>query len=36
MLERAAAHPSLAPLKHWLDTYIPAEMRIVPSAPGGA
>jgi aminoglycoside/choline kinase family phosphotransferase len=36
LLERAAAHPSLAPLKHWLDTYIPAEMRIVPPAPGGA
>jgi len=32
LLERAAAHPSLAPLKAWLDTYIPAEMRIVPPA----
>jgi len=36
LLERAAAHPSLAPLKAWLDTYIPAEMRIVPPAREGA
>jgi aminoglycoside/choline kinase family phosphotransferase len=34
MLEAAAAHPSLAPLKSWLDTHIPAEMRIVPPARG--
>tara|TARA_R110000868_G_scaffold778_2_gene5676 strand:- start:7014 stop:8027 length:1014 start_codon:yes stop_codon:yes gene_type:complete len=30
LLERAAGHPSLAPLKRWLDTHIPAERRIVP------
>lgn len=33
LLERAAAHPCLTPLKHWLDAHIPAEIRIVP--PGG-
>ncbi|CAN0523902.1 unnamed protein product [Laminaria digitata] len=36
LLERAAANPSLAPLKAWLDTHIPAEMRIVPPARGRA
>jgi aminoglycoside/choline kinase family phosphotransferase len=36
LLERAAAHPSLAPLKAWLDTYISAEKRIVPPARAGA
>ena len=36
MLERAAVHPSLATLKSWLDTHIPAEMRIVPPARGRA
>jgi N-acetylmuramate 1-kinase len=35
LLERAAAHPSLAPLKTWLDSQIPAEMRIVPPARAG-
>ena len=36
LLERAAAHPGLTPLKHWLDAHIPAEMRIVPPVGGGA
>jgi len=31
LLERAAGHPSLAPLKSWLDCYIPADRRIIPS-----
>lgn len=35
LLERAAAHPSLAPLESWLETHIPAEMRIMPPARGG-
>lgn len=30
LLERAVDHPSLAPLKAWLDVHIPAELRIVP------
>jgi aminoglycoside/choline kinase family phosphotransferase len=30
LLERATGHPSLAPLKPWLDHYIPADRRIVP------
>ena len=30
LLERSAGHPSLAPLKAWLDHYIPADQRIVP------
>jgi N-acetylmuramate 1-kinase len=30
LLERAAAHPSLGPLKTWLDAYIPTELRIIP------
>ncbi|MFT5485522.1 MAG: aminoglycoside/choline kinase family phosphotransferase [Paracoccaceae bacterium] len=34
LLERAAEHPSLAPLKSWLDTHIPARMRIAPPARG--
>lgn len=32
LLERAVAHPALAPLKDWLDIHIPADMRIVPPA----
>lgn len=36
LLERAAEQPSLTPLKSWLDTYIPAGMRIVPPARGAA
>lgn len=27
LLERDLAHPNLAPVKHWFDTHIPAEMR---------
>lgn len=34
LLDRAAAHPSLAPLKAWLDTHFPADKRIVPPARG--
>ena len=30
LLERACAHPALAPVRHWLDIHIPAEARIVP------
>ena len=30
LLERAVCHPSLGPLKSWLDMYIPPELRIVP------
>ena len=30
LLERATGHPSLAPLKSWLDHYLPADRRIVP------
>lgn len=31
LLERACAHPSLAPIRLWLDVHIPAETRIVPA-----
>lgn len=34
LLDRAVTHPSLAPLKTWLDQYIPAEMRIAPPPQG--
>jgi aminoglycoside/choline kinase family phosphotransferase len=27
LLERDLAHPDLAAVKHWFDTYIPVEMR---------
>jgi aminoglycoside/choline kinase family phosphotransferase len=27
LLERDLAHPNLAPIKHWFDTYIPADVR---------
>jgi aminoglycoside/choline kinase family phosphotransferase len=31
LLERACAHPALAGMKRWLDTYVPAETRVVPT-----
>jgi aminoglycoside/choline kinase family phosphotransferase len=27
LLERDLAHPGLAPVKHWFDTHIPADVR---------
>jgi hypothetical protein len=27
LLERDLAHPDLAPIKHWFDTHIPADVR---------
>ena len=34
LLERAAAHSEMAPLKDWLDTHVPPDRRIVPPARG--
>jgi aminoglycoside/choline kinase family phosphotransferase len=35
LLERAVAHPALAPVRDWLDRAVPRERRVVP-APAGA
>jgi hypothetical protein len=34
LVDRDVSHPALAPVRRWLDRYIPAELRVTP--PKGA
>jgi len=36
LFERAASHPALAPMRGWLDTHIPPDLRRAPDARGAA